>query len=85
MSAEQLNAFLRTAAADVSLQKQLRSSDAVAAAALAAQAGFDVTVGDLTRYKARATTWQLSDDELAVVAAWQPKHQAYWWQHIWDC
>ena len=85
MSAEQLNAFLRTVAASVSLQEQLRSSDAIAAAAIAAQAGFDVTVGDLTRYKARATTWQLSDDELAVVAAWQPKRQTYWWQCIWDC
>ncbi|MEI6452881.1 MAG: Nif11-like leader peptide family RiPP precursor [Actinomycetes bacterium] len=85
MSAEQLNAFLRTVAASVSLQEQLRSSDAIAAAAIAAQAGFDVTVGDLTRYKARATTWQLSDDELAVVAAWQPQRQTYWWQCIWDC
>jgi predicted ribosomally synthesized peptide with nif11-like leader len=85
MSAAQLNAFLRTAAADVLLQDQLRHSDAIGAAAIAAEAGFDVTVGDLTRYKARATTWQLSDDELAVVAAWQPDHQAYWWQCIWDC
>ena len=85
MSAEQLNAFLRTVAADVSLQEQLRSSDAIAAAAVAVRAGFDVTVADLTLYKARATTWQLSDDELAVVAAWQPNHQTYWWQCIWDC
>ena len=50
-----------------------------------AGAGFDVTVADLTRYKARATTWQLSDRELAVVAGWQPKHQTYWWQCIWGC
>ena len=48
------------------------------------QEGFDVTTGDLVRYKARATTWRLSDDELAVVAAWQPAHQPYWWQWIWD-
>jgi predicted ribosomally synthesized peptide with nif11-like leader len=85
MSAAQLNAFLRAVAADDLLQDQLRHSDAIGAAAIAAEAGFDVTVGDLTRYKARATTWQLSDDELAVVAAWQPNHQTYWWQCIWDC
>jgi predicted ribosomally synthesized peptide with nif11-like leader len=85
MSREQLNAFLRTVASDVSLQERLRRCDPAAAAALAAQAGFDVTVGDLTRSKARATRWQLTDAELAVVAEWQPQQQPYWWQFIWDC
>ncbi len=85
MSSEQLNGFLRLVASDRSLQLQLKRSDAIAAAALAARAGFDVSVGDLIRYKARATTWQLTDDELAVVAEWQPREQPHWWQHIWDC
>lgn len=85
MSYEQMSAFLRKVATDASLQAQLRNSNAAAAAAMAVQAGFDVTVGDLIRYKARATTFQLSDDELAVVEAWQPAGQPYWWQWIWDC
>jgi predicted ribosomally synthesized peptide with nif11-like leader len=85
MSAEQLNAFLAAVASSAELQGRLKTSDAVGAAALAAQAGYEVTVGDLIRYKARSTSWQLSDAELAVVAAWQPRDQAYWWQCIWDC
>jgi len=85
MSSEQLNGFLKRVASDASLQRQLKRADAIAAAALAVRAGFDVSVGDLIRYKARATSWQLSDEELAVVAEWQPRGQPYWWQHIWDC
>ena len=83
MSADQLNAFLLKVSGDSALQQRLRVSDAAAAAELAAEAGFNVTVGDLIRYKARATTWQLSDAELAVVAQWQPHDQPYWWQYIW--
>ena len=79
-----MNAFLAKVCSDESLRDELRGSDAEGAAALAARAGFDVTVGDLVRHQARSTTWQLSDDELAVVAAWQPKHRAHWWQCIWD-
>jgi predicted ribosomally synthesized peptide with nif11-like leader len=85
MSCEQMNAFLKKVAGDASLQARLKGSDAKAAASMAVRAGFDVTVGDLIRHKARATTWQLSDDELAVVAAWQPARQPYWWQWIWEC
>jgi predicted ribosomally synthesized peptide with nif11-like leader len=85
MSAAQMNAFLRQVRGDPSLQRQLRDGDAKDAAALAAREGFDVTIGDLTRYKARATTWQLRDDELAVVSQWQSPGQPYWWQHIWNC
>lgn len=83
MSAGGLNAFLRHVAGDVALQDQLRVSTVAQAAALATSAGFDVTVGDLMRYKARATSWKLRDDELAVVAVWQPSDQPFWWQHIW--
>ena len=79
-----MNAFLDRVREDDALREELRVSDAAGAAALAARAGFDVTVGDLVRHQARSTTWQLSDDELAVVAAWQPKHRAHWWQCIWD-
>ncbi len=84
MSKEQLNVFLAQAVSDPVLRKGLSSSDAAAAARLAGRAGFDVTVGDLVRYKARATTWQLTDAELAVVEEWQPRRQPYWWQFILD-
>lgn len=83
MTAGALNDFLRHVAGDLALQRRLRRSDAAAAAALAQAAGFAVTIGDLVRCKARATSWQLSDAELAVVAAWQAHDQPYWWQHIW--
>ena len=84
MSREQLNAFLARAASDSTLRKRLCSSDAAGAARLAVREGFNVTVGDLIRYKARATTWQLTDAELAVVEEWQPSRQPYWWQFILD-
>jgi len=78
-----MNAFLLEVRGDPALQERLRASDAAQASALAATLGFEVTVGDLTRYKARATTWQLTDAELEVVARWQPHNQPYWWQHVW--
>jgi predicted ribosomally synthesized peptide with nif11-like leader len=84
MSKEELNAFLARAATDPVLRKSLRSSDAASAAALARSEGFEVTVGDLIRYKARATSWQLTDAELARVEEWQPRRQPYWWQFIPD-
>lgn len=83
MSATELNAFLRKVAADQGLQRRLRTCGARAACDLATAAGFEVTVGDLIRYKARATSWSLRDDELEVVARWQDPGQSFWWQHIW--
>lgn len=83
MTASDLNAFLRNVAGREDLQRTLGTCDATDAAALAVAEGFDVTVGDLIRYKARATSWQLRDDELAVVARWQAADQPFWWQHIW--
>lgn len=83
MSAEALNAFLRQVGGDVNLQATLRTSDAQSASDLAGRLGYDVTVGDLIRYKSRSTTWELTDAELAVVADWQPREQPFWWQHIW--
>jgi predicted ribosomally synthesized peptide with nif11-like leader len=85
VSYEQLNAFLALVSGDRGLQARLREADAREAAAVAVEAGFAVTVGDLTRYKARATSWRLGDEELAVVAEWQPGDQSYWWQHVWGC
>ena len=79
-----MNAFLERVREDDALREELRSCDAAGAAALAARTGFDVTVGDLVRYQARATSWQLSDAELEVVDEWQPKGRAHWWQCIWD-
>ncbi|TXH45278.1 MAG: Nif11-like leader peptide family natural product precursor [Actinobacteria bacterium] len=84
MSAEGLNAFLQLAAADPQLRSALRACQPEEAAALAEARGFPVTVGDLVRYKSRATTWQLRDDELAEVVRWQSRDQAYWWQRIWE-
>lgn len=83
MTAAQVNAFLRRVGTDTALRQRLGSSDPTAAAELARQLGFEVTVGDLVRYKARSTTWQLSDEELEVVVAWEPKGQPYWWQLTW--
>lgn len=83
MSAEQMNAFLRHVGNDAQLQSELRGCDARAASNLAARLGYDVTVGDLIRYKSRSTTWELTDAELAVVAKWQPREQSFWWQYIW--
>lgn len=83
MTASQLNDFLRRVAGDPAMQQRLRRCDARAAAQLAGSLGFEVTVGDLIRYKSRATTWQLTDAELAVVAEWQAADQPFWWQHIW--
>jgi predicted ribosomally synthesized peptide with nif11-like leader len=84
MSNEQLNAFLARAVSEPLLRKRLCSADATGAVRLAVREGFDVTVGDLIRYKARATTWRLTDEELAVVEEWQPRQQPYWWQFIPD-
>lgn len=83
MTAAQVNAFLRQVRAQSPLRQRLRSSDPVAVTELARELGFDVTVGDLVRYKARSTTWQLSDSELEVVVAWEPTGQPYWWQFSW--
>ncbi len=85
MSLQQLNAFLAKVSSDVALQNLLSQRDAFGAVALAAELGFELTVGDLIRCKSRATSWQLSDEELAVVAQWQPQDQPYWWQLIWHC
>jgi len=82
MSPAAMNRFLREAVADAQLRAELRHCDALAAAALAVSRGHDVTVADLIRYKARATTWQLTDPELEVVATWQSREQSYWWQYL---
>lgn len=83
VTAAQVNAFLRHARADTHVRQRLSTSDPAAAAELAGELGFDVTVGDLVRYQARSTSWQLSDAELEVVVSWRPPGQAYWWQLVW--
>lgn len=83
MTLSQLNSFLRIVGDDPSLQAELRGSDAIMATQLARGRGFDVCVADFTRYKARATSWRLTDAELEVVAAHQSSAQSYWWQHAW--
>lgn len=84
MTAAALNAFLRRAGRDAELRAALRHSQPEEVAALAADLGFEVSVGDLVRYKSRATSWQLRDDELAEVVRWQSRDQQYWWQRIWE-
>ncbi|MFI0432688.1 MAG: Nif11-like leader peptide family RiPP precursor [Candidatus Nanopelagicales bacterium] len=84
MTAAALNSFLRHVSAQPDLQVVLRNEQPEAVAELAVSRGFDVTVGDLVRYKSRATTWQLRDDELAEVVRWQSRSQEYWWQRIWE-
>ena len=44
-------------------------------------AGYDVAVADLTRYKARATSWRLSDEVGSGRRLAARKDGPYWWQH----
>ena len=68
MSEEQLKAFLEKVKADTSLQEKLKAAaDANAVAAIAKEAGFNVSADDLT--KAQSELSELSDQELEGVAA----------------
>ena len=60
MSEEQLKAFREKVKADTSLQEKLKAaSDADAVAAIAKEAGFDISVDDLEKAES-----ELSEDEL---------------------
>ena len=64
MSEEQLKAFLEKVKADTSLQEKLKAAgDANAVAAIAKEAGFSISVDDLTKAQS-----ELSDQELESVA-----------------
>jgi predicted ribosomally synthesized peptide with nif11-like leader len=76
MSAEQLTAFWAAVEADASLQEKLSTStdgeidtplEAAAVVAIAKDAGFTITAGDLLRADAQAIL-ELNDDELQEVA-----------------
>ena len=76
MSAEQLTAFWEAVEADTSLQEKLSAStdgeidtsiEAAAVVAIAKDAGFTITAGDLLRADAQAIL-ELNDDELQEVA-----------------
>jgi predicted ribosomally synthesized peptide with nif11-like leader len=76
MSAEQLTAFWEAVEADASLQEKLSAStdgeidtpiEAAAVLAIAKEAGFTITTGDLLRADAQAIL-ELNDDELQEVA-----------------
>ena len=76
MSAEQLNAFWEAVEADASLQEKLSAStdgeidtplEAAAVVAIAKDAGFTITAGDLLRADAEAIL-ELNDEELEKVA-----------------
>ena len=76
MSAEQLTAFWAAVKADASLQEKLSAStdgeidtplEAAAVVAIAKDAGFTITAGDLLRADAEAIL-ELSDEELEKVA-----------------
>ena len=64
MSEEQLKAFLEKVQGDTSLQEKLKAAaDADAVAAIAKEAGFNVSADDLTKAQS-----ELSDKELEGVA-----------------
>ena len=76
MSAEQLAAFWAAVKADASLQEKLSAStdgeidtplEAAAVVAIAKDAGFTITAGDLLRADAQAIL-ELNDEELEEVA-----------------
>ena len=76
MSAEQLAAFWEAVEADASLQEKLSAStdgeidtpiEAAAVVAIAKEAGFTITAGDLLRADAQAIL-ELNDEELEKVA-----------------
>ena len=76
MSAEQLTAFLEAVESDTSLQEKLSAStdgeidtpiEAAAVVAIANEAGFTITVGDLLRADAQAIM-ELNDEDLEKVA-----------------
>ena len=76
MSAEQLTAFWAAVEADASLQEKLSAStdgeidtplEAAAVVAIAKDAGFTITAGDLLKADAQAIL-ELNDDELEEVA-----------------
>ena len=68
MSEEQLKAFLEKVKADTSLQEKLKAAaDADAVAAIAKEAGFNVSADDLTKAQS-----ELSDQELEGVAGGKP-------------
>ena len=63
MSEEQLKAFLEKVKSDTNLQEKLKAADdAEAVAEIAKEAGFSISVDDLT------TTIELSEEELEGVA-----------------
>ena len=64
MSEEQLKAFLEKVKADTSLQEKLKAAgDANAVAAIAKEAGFSISVDDLTKAQS-----EISEEELKGVA-----------------
>jgi predicted ribosomally synthesized peptide with nif11-like leader len=64
MSEEQLSAFLAKLKDDVELQKKLKgAADLDAVAAIAKEAGFEVSKGAWDKYQAKQT-FELSDEEL---------------------
>jgi predicted ribosomally synthesized peptide with nif11-like leader len=76
MSEEQLKAFLNALEADTDLQAKLKAAvegeidtpdETAAVLAIAKEAGFGITAGDLLRFKAQ-NILELSDEELEGVA-----------------
>jgi predicted ribosomally synthesized peptide with nif11-like leader len=80
MSAEQLTAFWEAVEADTSLQEKLSAStdgdidtpiEAAAVVAIAKEAGFTITTGDLLKADAQAIL-EMSDEDLEKVAGGNP-------------
>ena len=92
MSAEQLAAFWEAVEGDTSLQEKLSTStdgeidtpiEAAAVVAIAKDAGFAITAGDLLRADAEAIL-ELNDEELEKVAGgYKPKQCDDQWDKGW--
>ena len=87
MQAEQLTAFWAAVEADASLQEKLSAStdgeidtpiEAAAVVAIAKDAGFTITAGDLLRADAEAIL-ELNDEELEKVAGGFSDDAGVWW------
>jgi len=75
MSEEQLSALLAKLKEDAGFREKLQGAgDLDAAAALAKEAGFDVSKADWLKYQAKQTL-ELSDEELEEVSGGKPSFQ----------
>ena len=79
MSEEQLKAFIEKVKSDTSLQEKLKAAaDADAVTAIAREAGFSISVDDLTKAQS-----ELSDQELEGMAGGKREDEP-WREVVWS-